>query len=76
MRYAGFRAVRRVAAKPETIVTVSIMRKVMAVNQCPQSAVWTWADLIRTVPTAKDWRNIFILPEATARKSMPLASAA
>jgi hypothetical protein len=65
-----------VAEKPETIVTVSIIRKVIAANQLDQVAAGAWADLIRTVPTAKDWRNIFILPEAMARKSMPLASAA
>lgn len=76
MCYADFWAVRRVAEKPEIMVTVSIIRNVTAVNQLDQVAAGTWADLIRTVPTAKDWRNIFILPEATARKSIPLASAA
>jgi len=65
-----------VAAKPEIMVTASIMAKVMVVNQCAQVAVGTWAVLTRTVPTAKDWMSILIFPEATARKSMPLASAA
>ena len=63
------------ALMPEMTVVTSISVKTTVANQYPQGAVWTWAILIITVPMAKDWRNILILPETVAAKLTPRDSA-